>query len=144
MCEVAHVQKHMLVCIFMAFLALCCRHEYSRLFKNWVHVYGILETSGVYTEKNIQQTERLKNIRFTAGVSQKWKPCGRLPAVEENCNFIIQTNKHARADLSACVIHDSRAEEIKSAHQTVSLTSQPANTREVFFSSHRGPQKLMK
>lgn len=34
------------------------------------------------------------------------------------------TNKHTA--LSVCVVHDSRAEEIKSAHQTVSLTSHPA------------------
>lgn len=94
---------------------------------------------------NAQQIERLKNVKFTAGVSQKLKPCASLSAVKKNCNFIIQTNKHAHAHaaLSVCISLDSKVEEIKSAHQTVSLTSHSANTQEMFFSAP-GPQKLMK
>lgn len=42
------------------------------------------------------------------------------------------TNKqtHTHTALSVCVMYDSRAEEIKSARQTVSLTSHPAEHTE--------------
>ena len=72
-----------------------------------------------YTERNNPKIECLKNVRFTAGVSQKWKPCGRLLVVKENYNFIMQTNTHTHThthkhiSLSGCVMHDSRFEEIK-------------------------------
>lgn len=48
------------------------------------------------------------------------KKRGCLPVVKENYNFIIQTNKRTHSCLGG------GAEEIKSTHPTVSLTSHPA------------------
>lgn len=46
---------------------------------------------------------------------------GCLPVVKENYNFIIQTNKHTHTH--SCL--GGGAEEIKSTHPTVNLTSHP-------------------